>query len=398
MNIGYDELSIDILVGRVLRIEDKTIGGEKDPFLQRYRGRLYNEDTAAAYDQLSDLLKPYRLMPLFRWDGDRHAVLIVPQRERPQTGNPRVNLFLFIATLISVLISGALFAPAGLPENAQPTLPQLLMAAVPFTVSFLAIMTAHEFGHFLVGRYHGVRVSLPYFIPMPFVSLFGTFGAFINMKEQPKNRRVLLDIGLAGPLAGLVVTILVLTIGLSLSTLTRLPVSPGAAPQITMEGNSLLYLFLKYLRFGQWLPAPPDYGNTPVLLYWLRYFFTGQPFPFGGVDVTIHPVAWAGWGGMLITSLNLIPAGQLDGGHVLYVLLGRKRAARLLPAVLVLLVALGFFWSGWWLWAVLIFLFGRAYAEPLDEITPLDAPRKLLAIVALIVFLLVFIPVPLIMV
>lgn len=398
MDTGNEMLQVDALVARVLRIDDKTAGGEKDRYLLRYRGRIYNEDTAAAYDQLADLLKSHHLTPMFRWDGDRHAVLLAPAVERPKTGNPRTNLILFIATLISVLIAGALYAPSGLPEGVQPSVWQLIVAAVPFTVSFLAIMSAHEFGHFLVGRFHGVRVSLPYFIPMPFVSLFGTFGAFINMREMPKNRRILLDIGLAGPFAGLIVTVAVLLIGLSLSELSPLPAAAAANPQITMEGNSLLYLALKYLRFGMLLPAPSSYGDTPVLLYWLRYFFTGQPFPFGGLDVIIHPVAWAGWGGMLITSLNLIPAGQLDGGHVLYVLLGRKRATRLLPLVLVILVGLGFFWSGWWLWAVLIFLFGRAYAEPMDEITPLDPTRKLLAVLAIIVFLLVFIPVPLVII
>ncbi len=398
MDTGFETTQIDALVGRFLRVEDKTAGGEKDRFITRYRGRFYQDDSAAVYDQLAAMLKPYRLTPLFRWDGERHAVLLVPAVDHPQTGNPRVNLILFIATLISVLIAGAIFAPSGLSENAQPTIPQLLVAAIPFTVSFLAIMSAHEFGHYLAGRFHGVKVSLPYFIPMPFVSLFGTFGAFINMKEQPKNRRILLDIGLAGPFSGLIVTIVVLAIGLSLSELNVLPAAAAATPQLSMEGNSLLYLLLKYLRFGQLLPAPVSYGDTPALLYWLRYFFSGTPFPFGGLDVTIHPVAWAGWGGMLITSLNLIPAGQLDGGHVLYVLLGRKRALRLLPFVLAGLVGLGFFWSGWWLWALLVFVFGRAHAEPLDEITPLDPPRRLLAVLAIIVFLLVFIPVPLVVV
>jgi len=396
MDSPYDFLTIDPLVARILQVEDKTMGGEKDRYLMRYRGRIYNEDTAAAYDQLAALLLPHHLTPLFRFDGDRHAVLLVPQAAQPKPGNSRLNLILFIATVISVLVTGALVSPAGLPVNGQPSILELLVAALPFTVSFIAILTAHEFGHYLVGRYHGVHVSLPYFIPLPIVSGFGTMGAFINMKEQPKNRRILLDIGLAGPLAGLVVTVVVLVIGLSLSDLSLLPATASGVPGVMMEGNSLLYLLLKFLRFGQLLPQPASYGGVAPALYWLRYFFTGLPFPFGGMDVTIHPVAWAGWGGMLITSLNLIPAGQLDGGHVLYVLLGRKRAARLLPVILALLIGLGFFWNGWWLWAALIFFFGRMYAEPLDEITPLDPARKALAVGAIILFLLVFIPVPLV--
>ena len=111
----------------------------------------------------------------------------------------------------------------------------------------------------------------------------------------------------------------------------------------------------------------------------------------------IHPVAWAGWAGLLVTSLNLIPAGQLDGGHVLFVLFGRKNAQRMLPFVLIALIALGFVWYGWWLWAGLIFLLGRRYAEPLDQITVLDKPRKVLAVFVLIIFVLIFMPVPLIM-
>jgi len=152
---------------------------------------------------------------------------------------------------------------------------------------------------------------------------------------------------------------------------------------------------MKWLYFGQWLPQPADYGTTAPILYWLKYFFTARPFPLGGTDVIIHPVAWAGWAGLLVTSLNLIPAGQLDGGHIFHLLFGTKGSKRLYPILLVILVGMGFLWSGWWLWAGLLFLFGRVHAEPLDQITPLDKKRKVLGILALIVFVLTFIPVPL---
>ena len=131
------------------------------------------------------------------------------------------------------------------------------------------------------------------------------------------------------------------------------------------------------------------------LLYWLRFFFTGRPLPLGGMDVIISPVAWAGWAGLLITALNLIPAGQLDGGHILYVLTGKK-ARYLLPFILGGLLLLGFAWAGWWLWAVLILVLGRVYAEPLDQITALDPPRRLLALAGVLMFILVFTPVPMI--
>ncbi|MDZ4158970.1 MAG: site-2 protease family protein, partial [Anaerolineaceae bacterium] len=265
----------------------------------------------------------------------------------------------------------------------------------PFAASIIAILGAQEFGHYLAGRFHGLHVTLPYFIPMPF-SPFGTMGAFINMKGAPKNRRALLDVGIAGPLAGLVVTIPVLLLGLSLSTVEPLPLAPAAGTALQLEGNSLLYLLSKLVVFGRILPEPPSYGGVAPLLYWARYFFTGAPSPLGGIDVLLHPVAWAGWAGILVTGLNLIPAGQLDGGHMLYVLFGRKTSQRILPFILAGLALLGWIaWRGWWLWAVLIYFLGRTHAEPLDQITALDGRRKALAVVALLVFVLTFTPVPL---
>ena len=217
-------------------------------------------------------------------------------------------------------------------------------------------------------------------------------GAFIRLKEPPRNKRVLLDIGITGPLAGLVVAIPVLLLGLSLSTVEPVQVQPGTG--LLLEGNSILYLLAKYTIFGQMLPAPSSYNGLPPLLYWLRYYFTSQPLPIGGMDVWISPVAWAGWAGLLVTALNLIPAGQLDGGHVIYTLLGR-RSRLLLPFILVALVLLGFVWQGWWLWAALILILGRFQAEPLDQITTLDPRRVVVAILGLIIFVLVFTPVPL---
>jgi membrane-associated protease RseP (regulator of RpoE activity) len=151
----------------------------------------------------------------------------------------------------------------------------------------------------------------------------------------------------------------------------------------------------KLVVFGRLLPAPATTLGLSPVMYWISYFFTGRPFPYGGMDVNLGPVAWAGWAGLLVTAMNLIPAGQLDGGHMLYVLVGRKTAGLIRPFILVALVLLGLVWSGWWLWAVLIFFLGRIYAEPMDQITTLDNRRKVLAVIALILFLLTFAPVPL---
>lgn len=382
-------------VSRVFNIEDITLGSEKLDYVARYRGRL-RIDSAQAYDQLADSLRPMNITPLFRQDGEQQAVILVSGTINPRPSNLWVNIILFFLTVLSVIFAGALSAYNG--PTSGPTQAILnsalsaIVAGIPFAVSLLAILLAHEFGHYLAGRYHGTQVTLPYFIPFPF-SPFGTMGAFIQMKEPPKNKRILLDIGIAGPLSGLIIAIPILLYGLSLSKVQPISVAPNQV--IQLEGNSILYLLSKFFIFGQWLPAPSSYGGLSPLLYWIRYFFTGQPLPLGGVDVIIHPIAWAGWAGLLVTALNLIPAGQLDGGHLIYVLLGR-RARLLLPAILVTLVLLGWVWNGWWLWAGLIFFVGRAYAEPLDQITSLDPPRKLFALLGLIIFFLVFTPVPLI--
>lgn len=383
------------LIGRFMRIADVTMGDGKQNYLVRYRGQLYG-DSAEVYDQVAESLRPYGTTPLFRKDGDQHAILLLPGVLQTRPSNPRINVLLFILTLFSVIFAGVLYTYQGpMPDTVSGQLMTLLRnlpIGVPFAVSLLAILLAHEFGHYLAGRYHKTNVTLPYFIPLPF-SPFGTMGAFIQLKEPPKNRRILLDIGIAGPLAGLVVAIPVLLYGLSLSHVA--PINPGPGEAFSLEGNSLLYLGLKYVVFGQLLPAPHSYGGLPPLLYWISYFFTSRPLPIGGMDVMIHPIAWAGWAGLLVTALNLIPAGQLDGGHVLYVLLG-QRARWLWPVILVALGLLGFVWGGWWLWAGLIFFLGRVYAEPLDLITPLDPRRKALAILGIIVFFLVFTPVPLV--
>lgn len=388
----------DALVRRIFAVEDITQGTAQQGFITRYRGRLLSEDTASAYDQLAESLKPYSLTPLFRIEDGKQVILLVSSRPEPKPSRPGLNLIMFLLTVVSVLLSGGLTSlEAPLSKNILQAATQIVQAGWPFAVSLIAILAAHEFGHYFAGRAHGVHVTLPFFIPMPFTPL-GTMGAFINMKEIPKNKRVLMDIGVAGPIAGYIVSVIVILIGLSLSKLDTIPLSFPAGQGIQMEGNSITYLLLKYFSFGKLLPEPVNYGGVEPLLYWVKYFFTGKPFPLGGLDVMIHPVAWAGWAGLLVTTLNLIPAGQLDGGHIFHLLFGTRLSRRILPIILVSLAGLGFVWSGWWLWAGLIFLLGRVYAEPLDQITDLGTPRKILGVIALIIFLATFIPIPLVII
>ena len=384
------------IIKQVFGIEEVTWGSEKQNFLVRYRGNLLTE-SQEAYAQLSNGLRSLDVTPLFRMEEGSETIILLKGIVKPRPSNPWINLILFILTGISVVFAGSFFEYRGpLTSDFSQVLPFLLPAlyrGMAFAASLLAILLAHEFGHFFAARYHRSAVTLPYFIPFPF-SPFGTMGAFIQLKEPPKNKRILLDIGIAGPLAGLVVAIPLLFLGLYLSQTDKLPLILGQGQAFSLEGNSLLYLFIKFIVFGELLPAPVNLAGINPLIYWLRYFFTGQPVPFGALDVLLHPVAWAGWAGLLITALNLIPAGQLDGGHILYSLFG-KRSRILLPFVLVALIILGTVWSGWWLWAFLIFMLGRMHAEPLDQITPLDPRRKALAVFGLVVFVLVFTPIPL---
>ncbi len=386
-----DELTEQIK--SIFFISDITVGTPESKFIVRYRGKL-SKDSLEAYRWLNDKVKPLKLTPLFREEEGRQMIILVSSRPDPKPSNPWINLLLFILTLLSVFFTGIMYVTGNVfPNNLSDFWEAFLVGGLPFGLSMVAIFGTHEFGHYIAGRLHGVKVTLPYFIPLPFSPL-GTMGAFINMKEQPRNQRDLLDIGIAGPLSGLVVSLVVLFIGLKISHLGQIETQLPAGMMLEVEGNSVLYLFMKFLAFGRMLPAPATY-TIPPLLHWVRYFFTGTPLPFGATDVMLSPVAWAGWAGLLITSINLIPAGQLDGGHIFYVMFGKEKTRKLIPVILIILVLLGFLYSGWWLWAVIILLLGRTYAEPLDQITKLDKRRRALAILGIVVLFLTFSPIPL---
>ncbi|MEJ2411621.1 MAG: site-2 protease family protein, partial [Anaerolineales bacterium] len=380
-------------VSQVLEIDRYKIGSSQDNYLVRFEGKL-SLPSEQAFNQLETQLKLDNMMPLFRVENGNHIILIRHPLEQPQAPRRMINYVLFLITFLSILGAGILTVYNG-PETLELAVIWVharanLGQALAFAVSMLAILTAHEFGHYFAARYHKTRVTLPFFIPFP-LSPFGTMGAFIRLLEPPRNKKVLLDIGLAGPLAGLVVTIPILVLGLSLSTVQNLPAVLPA--RFGFEGNSILYLVIKYLVHGNWLPQPATFGGRLPILYWIQFFFTGTPLPAGGIDVSIHPVAWAGWAGLLITSLNLLPAGQLDGGHLIYSLFG-KRLKWIRPLIIGVLFILGFLWTGWWLWSVLILLLGKQYAEPLDDITELNSSRKALARFGLVIFFLIFMPVP----
>ncbi|MHB1006201.1 MAG: site-2 protease family protein [Chloroflexota bacterium] len=312
-----------------------------------------------AFDLVTPGFRELGHIALFRRRAGEDLILAVPGAVPKTSSGSYVAIGLFIATLLSVLWMGA--------ENERlPGKPLDWLSGVPFAASLMGILLAHEMGHYLMARRLGTPASLPYFIPLPGLSIFGTMGAVMQMKFPPRNRRALLAVGAAGPVAGLVVAIPVLLWGLHLSQVMAIPAD---APTY-QEGNSLLYLGLKFLLFGRVLP-------------------------FGGEDVFLHPMALAGWAGLLVTALNLIPAGQLDGGHIAYALFG-ERARQFSWTIIVGLAALSILWQGWLLWAVVVYFFGRVNAVPLDDITRLRPSQRWFAIALLIVAVLVFVPEPMV--
>ena len=324
-----------------------------------------------AYAKLDEQLAGMNYLPLFREAHGKHIVHVVAGRIRPGERPVWPNVLLFIATVFSLLLLGTLIAAAELME-AEPALSAAILSdmipnlwrGLPYAISLLLILGAHELGHYFAARYHKLAVTLPYFIPAPPpLSPFGTFGAFIQLREPMRNRKMLLDVGAAGPLAGLVFAIPIVFIGLATSQVG--PINPDGL----MEGNSLLYAFSKIVVFGRFLPG-------------------------GGEDVTLNQIAQAGWTGLLVTALNLMPVGQLDGGHVLYTLIGDAARKLYYPLLIGMALLVFLFSEAWLLWLVLLFLFGRVYAAPLDMITPLDPRRRVIAVVALATFVLTFVPVP----
>jgi len=233
-----------------------------------------------------------------------------------------------------------------------------------FSFSLLLILGSHEFGHYFASRRNHVRATLPYFIPAPPVFIAGTFGAFIRIQQRIPDRRVLMEIGAAGPLTGFVVAVPVLWVGLGMSTVT-----PGEAVTGLSFGGSLILELMARLVLGV------------------------SPFA-EGLNIQLHPVAFAGWIGMFVTALNLLPIGQLDGGHVMSAMFPEKYPwlARLFY---LFLFPLGYFWPGWWFWALMITLVGGLQPAPIWDATLELAPRhRRLGLVSMVIFVLTFIPVP----
>ena len=338
---------------------------------------------------------PPVVLLLERWPGASYVretpfgteVTLLRRTVPPTRERWWLHALLFVLTLLSTTLSGALFAgrdailwlelPLGPWVVPVPggIVPAQLVPGLWFSVPLLGVLLAHELGHYLVARRRGMDVSPPYFIPAPFpLNLIGTFGAFIRLRSPMINRALLLDVGAAGPLASFVLSLPLAAVGLRLSgvsesvydTPTRFLVPVGTHDALPV-GGSLAFHALA------WAFAP------------------------GGGTLVLHPLALAAWLGLFVTALNLFPLSQLDGGHVLFALAGPRLQRLAALAFLATLLLLGFLWMGWWVWAVLVLLVGRgsvAHPPVFDPAYPLSPARRRIAWACIAMLALSFVPVP----
>jgi membrane-associated protease RseP (regulator of RpoE activity) len=334
-----------------MHVQDITEQGS----MTRVKGRLHPPIENSIRD-IKCYFKDTIFTPIFQTKNDYHVVQFGVLRKTAHTPKYWLHIVLFIATVISTMFVGA-FNAGGNPI----AYPADFILGWPFSLSIMAILTCHELGHYFVSRRAGMVTTLPYFIPAP-IHFIGTFGALIRMKSIVPDRKTLLRVGMAGPLAGFIVAVPVTIIGIMLSEIAPSPVDV----EYLHLGDSLLFSFLARV-------IHPDIPQ--------------------GYDLFLHPVALAGWIGFLITSMNLIPIGQLDGGHISYSIFLRKRRYSYIP-IIGGLVLLGFLWPGWFIWAGIAFFIARRDPMIQDTITPVSTRDKILAIIPLLILILAFIPIP----
>lgn len=312
----------------------------------------------------------------FSYDQPR-AETVYDKKPEPNKLDWKKPLFFFIATVFTTLVSGTLMKYPN-PDVFWLILssPSLLKEGIPFSVSMLSILMAHEMGHYLYGRWYQVRTSLPYFLPSPLLFLPfnpGTLGAVIITRAPYPNRQALMDIGAGGPIAGFIMLIPIMAYSLYISRIDLMPEAGGG------------------IYFGE------------PLIFKLLLFLIHGPLP-DGYTVYLEPIGFAAWFGCLVTMINLLPVGQLDGGHILYAFSGSNETARKLQKYLMYgsflsLAVLGYFSPGFWFFGVMLlimmrFFGGFKHPSPIDDYAPLPPHSKLLGIAAIIVLILTFMPVP----
>src|SRR6266581_2667194 len=306
----------------------------------------------APFDGLRQELVPKDYIPTIT--QERGETLVhVQRRPRMRFARRQVNLLLLLVTVPSIVFFGGAWNWSGYSGEPLLSAASIGYGSLFFSLPLLTILGSHEMGHYLVAKRYKVQASLPFFLPS--LPPLGTLGAFISMRDPIPNRRALLDIGASGPLVGFAIAIPVVLAGLALS---------GAPP-----------------------PAGTCEIQPSVLFNILSLFF-----PVSG-SCTLHPLAFAGWVGLFVTAINLLPAGQLDGGHVARALFGRNQFYLSWAAIL-LLFTMSYFYIGWIFFAFLILMLGPRHPPPLNDITRLDPVRTLVGIGAVAILVLTFVPVP----
>jgi membrane-associated protease RseP (regulator of RpoE activity) len=348
-------------VGDVLQVGEGQIRGNA----LVYRGRLLVAP-ARARELLESRLRPLGLTPFLRADGGEVVLQALPLVERPARQRVGINILLFVLTCLSTLAAGAFFSGSPTFDAFRSTLMgTLFLSGIPFAATLMIILGVHEFGHYFTARHYRASVSLPYFIPAPPpLFLFGTLGALIHMRSPARDRNALFDIAAAGPLAGLIVAVPALLLGLEWSSVIPTPVG-----EQVVFGQSLLMRWLVQARFG---PVPD------------------------GMMLFTHPMADAAWAGFFVTALNLFPVGQLDGGRIAYALFGRHhRRVGIVTVAATLLLGLITWSPNWFVWSALVmFLIGFHHSPPLDDVTPLSPARRIVGALCLVLFVLLIPPVP----
>ena len=325
--------------------------------------RIDEETLEEKFESLRLILSDKKYIPMIRSEHGEQIIYIIKKPKSKKKKPVWINIILLIATVFTTTLAGSLQWVDINQEDwiSMISLPYLWQGFIFFSVPLLLILGVHEMGHYFASKKHHVDASLPYFIPLPPPFLLGTFGALISTREPIPDRKALLDIGIAGPLCGFLVAIPVSLIGYFL-----MQQHPFIAP--TTGINMVL------------LP--------PLLLQWMGDLFL---IPANAI---IHPTLFAGWVGIFLTAVNLLPAGQLDGGHVARAVLKEKHKY-ISWLVVFVLAGLSFFYTGWLMFAIIILLFiGTQHQPPLNEITPLDTNRKILGLIILIIFILSFAPIP----
>jgi len=348
--------------------------GQRFPFYDMRSSR----DTAAFYvrfdkevleekfNSLRKTLSEKDYIPMLRFEGGEHIIYVIKKRKKKEK-SPWINYALIIAALITTTLTGAVinmdyFSLLDLPNILEVFTPKnIVSGALFFAFPLMAILVIHEMGHYYISKKHGISTSLPFFLPIPPVIPnfnIGTFGALISSRDPMPNKKALFDVGFSGPAVGFLVALPVTIIGIMTSDIV--PIEQISQQEIVF-GTSLLFYFLTELL----LDIPQNFV------------------------LNMNLTAFAGWVGLLITSINLLPAGQLDGGHIFRSFLGEKQKYAGWLAIFIMI------FTGWLFFAlIIVFMMGMKHPPPLNDATNLDNKRKLLFFAALIILILCFIPFP----